>query len=308
MAYKNSEEALRALQDMKYTESDRVNQAYNQWQQYENNKPSDYQSKYQQQIDKLLGDIVSRKDFSYNMNADPLYQTYKDQYVNNGRMAMMDTTANAATLTGGYGNSYAATAGNQAYQQQLNNLNSVTMDLYDRALAQYQNKGTDMRNNLSTLQGVDQLDYGKYRDNVSDYYTNRDYYQGKYNNAYGQDYNQYSDQQSLVNSIASQLMAQEQAARNQANWEREYALSQYARRRDPVIDVGGGEAKTLAELFGLVSAEYERGGASNGVELANNKIKALLDDGDIASGSAEEKEIRRMLMQAVEDDYKYGRR
>ena len=35
---------------------------------------------YGQQIDDALNKILNREPFSYNLNADPLYNQYKDQY------------------------------------------------------------------------------------------------------------------------------------------------------------------------------------------------------------------------------------
>ena len=53
------------------------------------------------------------------------------KYVKNGKKAMLDTIANATALTGGYANSYAVSAGNQSYNDYLNNLNEIALDLYD---------------------------------------------------------------------------------------------------------------------------------------------------------------------------------
>ena len=48
-------------------------------------------------------------DFKYDLNADLLYQNAVDNYMLQGQKAMMDTNAAAAALSGGYGNSWAAT-------------------------------------------------------------------------------------------------------------------------------------------------------------------------------------------------------
>jgi phage gpG-like protein len=73
-----------------------------------------YTSKYQDKIDSLMDSISKRKEFSYDFNTDPLYQQYKDQYTKLGKEASMNAAANASSLTGGYGNSYAVTAGEPA--------------------------------------------------------------------------------------------------------------------------------------------------------------------------------------------------
>ena len=50
---------------------------------------------------------LNREKFQYDVNEDALYHQYKDLYTMQGQQAMVDTMGQAATLTGGYGNSYA---------------------------------------------------------------------------------------------------------------------------------------------------------------------------------------------------------
>ena len=57
--------------------------------------------------DEALQAYLNREDFQYDVNADALYQQYKDRYVELGKDAMEDTMGQAAALTGGYGSSYA---------------------------------------------------------------------------------------------------------------------------------------------------------------------------------------------------------
>lgn len=133
-------------------------------------KPT-YTSPYSDQINQMLNSLLNREQFSYNMNADPLYQQYKDQYIQGGRMAMMDTMGQAAALTGGYGNSYASTAGNQAYQQYLTGLNDKSMELRQLAYDMYNDEGNWMLNQLGMLNDAENSAYNRHRDEVNDYYT-----------------------------------------------------------------------------------------------------------------------------------------
>ena len=93
----------------------------------------DFNYTHQQNLDDIMNKILNREDFSYDLNGDALYQQYKDKYIKQGKMAMQDTMGQAAAMTGGYGNSYAATAGNQAYQASLENLNDIVPELYQMA-------------------------------------------------------------------------------------------------------------------------------------------------------------------------------
>ena len=190
-----------------YKPSDTVAQAEALLQQQLANKPGSYQSSWQTQLDDILNKIQNREKFSYDLNGDALYQQYKDQYNTQGKMASMDVMGQAATLTGGYGSSYSQAAGQQAYQGYLQQLNDRIPELYQLALDQYNREGDDLYNQLGLYADRENQDYGRYRDQVSDYYTelNRltddsryqgelDY--GKYMDAYNMAYGQYRDQKS----------------------------------------------------------------------------------------------------------------
>jgi hypothetical protein len=111
-----------------------------------------------------MDQILNREKFSYDVNGDALYQQYKDQYINQGKMAMQDAMGQAAAMTGGYGNSYAASVGNQAYQASLQNLNNVIPELYQMAYDRYEQKGQDLLNQYSMLTDRDNSDYSKFID------------------------------------------------------------------------------------------------------------------------------------------------
>ena len=157
-----------------YAPSDTVAQAEALLQQQLAQKPGEYQSAWQTQLNDIINQIQNREKFSYDLNGDALYQQYKDQYTTQGKLAMMDAMGQAAAMTGGYGNSYAQTAGQQAYQGYLQQLNERVPELYQLALNQYNAEGDDMYNRASLLAGMEEQDYGRYRDSMSDYYTELD--------------------------------------------------------------------------------------------------------------------------------------
>ena len=174
-----------------YAEGQRVSDAYKQYQGAVAAKPADYASPYQGQIDAAYQKILSRQPFKYDMNADAMYQQYKDAYTRQGNMAMRDTMGQAAAMTGGYGNSYAQTAGQQAYQGYMQGLNDKVPELADRAFNRYQNEGNNLYNQLSVSQGMDQMAYGKYRDQVGDWQSNVGRLQGDYTSERGFDIDMY---------------------------------------------------------------------------------------------------------------------
>lgn len=163
--------------------------------EHEANQPKPYQSRYGTQIQSLLDNLLNRESFSYDAAADPLYQQYAEQYNRGGQMAMKNAMAQSAALTGGYGNSYAQQVGQQAYQGYMQELNGMIPQLQQAAYDMYRDEGDTMRSNLGMLQGMDDTDYGRYRDDLSDYWTRLNYLYGKYGDWYPRAAEQYAMQQ-----------------------------------------------------------------------------------------------------------------
>lgn len=137
--------------------------------------PGDFSFSKQQGWDNIMNQILNREKFTYDVNGDALYQQYKDQYVNQGKMAMMDTMGQAAAMTGGYGNSYAQSVGQQAYQGYLQQLTDKIPELYQLALNKYNSEGEEMYNQYGLYSDQYQTEYGQHRDAVSDYHADRSY-------------------------------------------------------------------------------------------------------------------------------------
>ena len=159
--------------------------------QLEGNKPGEYQSKYLADLEALYNSIANREAFSYDPNEDPLYGTYKDKYTKAGQMSMLDTMANAAALTGGYGNSYAQTVGQQAFNEYMTALADVIPQLEAAAYGKWQDEGAAMLDRFGLLQSMDKEAYNRYRDTVGDYYNDLAYQYGKYQDAYANEYERY---------------------------------------------------------------------------------------------------------------------
>lgn len=158
-----------------YKKSKDVEKAEKKLNKWEKNAPKEYDSKYSAEIDGILNDILNREKFSYNLNADPLYEQYRELYTQNGKKAMMDTVGEASALTGGYSNSYAVTAGSQAYHEYLDNLNDVALDLRDRAYVQYGDEGEKLFEDIKLLRSLDGDDYDKYLNELERYYKDGQY-------------------------------------------------------------------------------------------------------------------------------------
>lgn len=244
----------------------------------EGSKPAAYVSPYQDQIASLLNQITNRADFSYDFASDPMYQQQQQRYQQAGKMAMQDTMGNAAALTGGYGNSYGVTAGQQAYNSYLQGANDIIPELRSAALDQYTQQGTGMYNQLSAIQGLEDPSYNKYANANDDYYAQLAYYQQK--------------------------AAEEQA---QSNWQAEYDLANPAksggggggggssskRSSGGGSGTGGAAAKpgAAAATDGAMSTSAATSAlktirATEGQTAAYRAISEMLADGDITAETA----------------------
>jgi len=186
-------QAIQGGQPAAYTPSADVTNYQQLYQQAQANQPGAYTSQWSNQLSDLYNQIANRPAFSYDLNADMLYQQYRDQYTRGGRQAMRDTMGQASAMTGGYGNSYAQTAGQQAYQSYMQQLNDVIPQLEDRAYGRYRDQGTDLYNLYGLTAGNEDRDYGRYRDQVGDWRSDRDFAYGQYQDERGFDYGQYRD-------------------------------------------------------------------------------------------------------------------
>ena len=170
-----------AYEPRQYTESDAVKKFRENME-----KQAAYQSQWQPQIQSTMDSILNRKDFQYDVNADALYNQYKDRYVDLGQKAMMDTMGQAAKLTGGYGNSNAQMVGQQAYQGYLQGLTDKIPELAQLAYQRYAQQGQDLYQKYGLLNTQEQQDYNRWA-------NERDYLYNLFNTERGYDYGQFRD-------------------------------------------------------------------------------------------------------------------
>lgn len=221
--------AEQALRDAAYEQSQEVQDAQEQLKQYQQNKPGEYVSGYQQKIDGLLDQILNREGFSYDFSTDPMYHSYRDQYVHQGRLAMQDSMAEAAAMTGGYGSSYAAAAGSQAYQGYLNQLNERIPELYQAALDRYDKEGNWMKTELESLTDAEKQAQKAYQEEVDRYYKGLDHYTKVADSLYKQDYGAYQDMLDSLTDMRDYYAGQEQQAfqRKQSELAHELAVKKF---------------------------------------------------------------------------------
>lgn len=85
----------------------------------------------------ILDSLVNQKPFAYDLEADPVWGSYKKQYTREGERATANALAQAAAASGGRPSSYAATAAAQAGNYYAGALTDVIPTLEQNAYGRY---------------------------------------------------------------------------------------------------------------------------------------------------------------------------
>ena len=271
--------------DKKYIQSDAVTKAQQAVQNQKEQKPGQYQSQYQQNMTDLLGQIQNRGKFQYDINADALYQQAAQRYLQQGQQAMMDTMGQASALTGGYGNSYAQNAGQQAYQSYLQWLTDLIPQYRQMAMDQYQMEGDDLLSKYNLLASQEESEYGRYMDLLNQYYTDLDMLRSDYDRERSFDYGQFTDDRGFQ-------YQQERDAVADAQWQAEFneKVRQFNLLNGGASGGGGGyrrssddsqdvslvsEATKIAQTYGQKAAmDYIQDQTGGNVSAESNNANA----------------------------------
>lgn len=229
--------AVTPYHEKKYVQSDAVTQAQQALQNQQANKPGAYQSQWQGQLDNLSGQIQNRPKFQYDVNADALYQQVAQNYLQQGKTAMMDTMGQAAALTGGYGNSYAETAGQQQYNNHLLGLTEMVPQFQQMALQQYQMEGDQLMDQYQLMLQQEELAYGRYQDDLNRYYADLDRAQAAYDNERDYDYSRFADERDFdYGKYMDDMNYQYQVGRDQVADDQWLQQLHYQQERDRIAD------------------------------------------------------------------------
>lgn len=236
-------------------------ESYNQAMQYTNGlleKLNSGRTSYTDQIKDLMSQIQNREDFEYDVDKDTLFQQALASAMGSGKSAMQDTIGQASALTGGYGSTYATSAGNQAYNAYIEDAYNNLPEYYNIALQAYQAEGQEMYQQLDMLNAADATEWGRTYDawqsnfaNAQQIY-NQEYgaYQDTITNAYNlyttakdsadtlyeQEYKTWQDKVSQATQLAglqsgdywNQTELDYKTSRDEvedSHWEKEYGLS-----------------------------------------------------------------------------------
>ena len=285
-----------------YNESEKVKRLAEDMALHEAKNPGEWSGgTYGKGMDEALQKVLNRDKFQYDINGDALYQQYKDRYIQQGKQAMMDTVGQAAALTGGYGNSYAQKAGQQAYQGYLQGLNDKVPELYRLALDRYNQEGTDLLNRYGLLSDQYDKEYSRYREDVSDWQAQRDYLANLFNSERNFDYTGFRDQVADDQWQKNFDEALRQYNENLAEEKRQFneSLAEEKRKNDQILVAklaknassggksGGNKSKNKAAEYGpgISTKRNVAGIKGSGWDYTKHTLEMLLRGGNVTGAA-----------------------
>lgn len=261
---------------------------------------------WQAELDNVMAQIMGKGKFEYDMNGDAMYQQYADIYQNQANLGMQNAMAQAAALTGGYGSSYAQQVGQQAYAQQMQGLNEIGLELYDRAYAQDQAERSQLMDQYNMLAAREEQAYNRGIDE-----RNFEYQQGRDETADRQwqqsfDYNKYLDELEQSNYEKEFEYQQGRDTVADEQWNKQFASNEEQRAednayRDEAFEYTKEQDKIAQEQW---KAELDRMLAND--EISQQQWQAEMDRALENDKTAKEQWQAGMDQQAKEFDSLYG--
>jgi hypothetical protein len=204
---------------------------------------------YTDQIKDMMSQIQNREKFSYDVDTDPLFQQALASAMGSGKQAMQDTIGQASALTGGYGSTYATSAGNQAYNSFIEDAYNNLPQYYQMAREAYQMEGDEMYRQLGMLNEADATEYGR---NVTAYDATYQHRNQIYNEAYTQYRDNKSDAFAMANLQLSEHGQQVSDAYNFYNASSNYADTLYSRE----FDEWNAEVNQAMQYAGMLNNDW----------------------------------------------------
>ncbi len=230
---------------------------------YEADKPSKEKSEYETERDRVYDKIAAYGDFDYDIDTDPLYKTYRDIYTSLGDDAYERALAENSLRTGGVSSTSAISAAQSAKNKYNSMLADIVPELYDKAYEKYRGGLEKLYKMLDIASDIEKDDYSRYRDEVSDYEADRDYYYKKDADIADEIYDKYKDETSLSYDISRDEAEDEQNAVENAFNEKKLSVESAL------------EAQKLSTDAALREKEIENYSEKTKYQTAVNLAKAL---------------------------------
>lgn len=130
-------------------------------------KKKDYVSEYKNYESPPVNDLLNKylnlssQEHTFNANTSKLYQDAAKRYKEAGATAMRDTMGQAAGLTGGFGSSYATTAGQQTYNDYMRGLSDVEAQIRAEDYGRHQDKLQNALSAVGVASDIDNMLYNR---------------------------------------------------------------------------------------------------------------------------------------------------
>ncbi len=200
------------------------------------NRP-EFKDKYNSQIDKLVNEILNKKDFSFDLENDPSYQAYRESAIREGQKAMQNVLAEHSINAGG-NNSYAVSAAAQAQNDYLSKLNDIVPTLYNDAYNRYLNELSMDKENLSTLLSMQDNDYNRYLSEYDVWDNDRIRANSEYKRDYAENRENINYNQAIVDMLVSKGQMPNETLLRAAGYTDYDAIKNIARNNKRAIDLG----------------------------------------------------------------------
>lgn len=204
----------------------RKNKAEQEEQEWNANRPADYVSQNKEAMDALTGQIGSGYDGSELAKA---YQQYRDQTADTAAAAADNTRANAAALSGGYGNSWADSLAAQGQGAATANVDAALTALRSRALNEYKNRQSGLVEALSGMGNTEALDRSAYGSNLSNWYNRQNFLANQSAQARNENDNYWNNLWNGIRTVGNVAKSAYDGymGYTQQKWENEFAEKQF---------------------------------------------------------------------------------
>lgn len=204
----------------------RKNKAEQEEQEWNANRPADYVSQNKEAMDALTGEIGSGYDGSELAKA---YQQYRDQTADAAAAAADNTRANAAALSGGYGNSWADSLAAQGQGAATANVDAALTALRSRALNEYKNRQSGLVEALSGMGNTEALDRSAYGSNLSNWYNRQNFLANQSAQARNENDNYWNNLWNGIRTVGNVAKSAYDGymGYTQQQWENEFAEKQF---------------------------------------------------------------------------------
>lgn len=224
----------------------------------------DGQDSYQ----KLLDSIVNQQPFSYDLQSDPSWSSYKKAYMREGDRASANALAQASAASGGRASSYALSAAQQAGNYYAGKLADVIPTLEQNAYDRYNSDFNNRLSSLGALQSDREFDYESWMNE----YNMMQNSLGNYQSQDATDYQRYLDSYNQRYQAEQDKLAQEQQAYENALASYQalgYATPEVAKILG--ISAGSGNGSNTSSGSGGGGSSAATDGSTDDTQLAQTK-------------------------------------